>query len=331
MAEFPALPLWTDALVGDTYHLTPAEFGAYLRLLIAAWRTPDCAIPNEDIKLGRMVGDPKNWHRLKATVLSFWTLGEDGRYRQKRLLDERDYVSRCAERSAAGGRAKALKRKNRGSAKPLLNECQTSAPTPIPIPIPTKQDSEPNGSSAVAPIPVDLKTRIFGPALAWMSEHTGKTERALRPMLGKWCRDHGDGATLEAMQAAARAGAIEPVAWITAKLEGTTRQTFGQPFKTSELLQGMMEHERHDQAGDPSGDDHALPRALAGPERGPGGDLSNGHYRDAGAVQSNGAGTAQDVGAVQTELDQDGLADARRTVPSPDERTPAAGAARDEV
>ncbi len=59
MAEFPKLPLWTDALIGDTYHLTPAQFGAYLRLLIVAWRRKGCDLPNDDVELGRYVGDPQ--------------------------------------------------------------------------------------------------------------------------------------------------------------------------------------------------------------------------------------------------------------------------------
>lgn len=135
MAEFPALPLWTDALIGDTYHLTPAEFGAYMRLLIVSWRRKDCDLPADDVFLGRAIGDPKNWHRLRATVMAYFTLGTDGLYRQKRLLDERDYVSRCAAKSSAGGRAKALKRRNRGSAYDLPNACLTPAPTPTPTPI----------------------------------------------------------------------------------------------------------------------------------------------------------------------------------------------------
>lgn len=121
MAKFPALPLWTDALIGDTFHLTPAQFGAYLRLLIVEWRDPDCSIPNDDVFLGRSIGDPKNWHRLKPVILPYFTLGEDGRYRQKRLLDERDSCARYAARSTAGNEAKALKRKHRDAAKPVLN------------------------------------------------------------------------------------------------------------------------------------------------------------------------------------------------------------------
>jgi uncharacterized protein YdaU (DUF1376 family) len=90
LAEFPQLPIWTDALLGDTAHLSPAEFGAYMRLLIAAWRRPGCDLPgDDDLALGRIVGDTRNWQRLRVVVMAFWTKGEDGRYRQKRLSEER--------------------------------------------------------------------------------------------------------------------------------------------------------------------------------------------------------------------------------------------------
>jgi len=157
MAKFPALPLWTDALIGDTFHLTPAQFGAYLRLLIVEWRTPDCSLPNDDIFLGRSVGDPKNWHRLKPVVMPYFTLGDDGRYRQKRLLDERDSCSRWAAKSSAGGSAKALKRQNRDSTNSMPNVCQTPAPIPISIPIPIKEGSSKSGASA----PFDDRFELF--------------------------------------------------------------------------------------------------------------------------------------------------------------------------
>lgn len=155
MAEFPALPLWTDALIGDTYHLRPAEFGAYLRLLICAWRTRDCALPNDDVFLGRAIGDPKNWYRLKPIVMPFFRLGPDNRYRQTRLSDEREYCTRTAARASAGGRAKALKRNNRDAANRVLNECQTPAPIPTPIPTPSKEEKRlsPESGSPVAIAP----------------------------------------------------------------------------------------------------------------------------------------------------------------------------------
>lgn len=140
MAEFPKLPLWTDALIGDTFHLTPAEFGAYMRLLIVAWRRKDCALPADDVFMGRCVGDPKNWHRIKPKIIGFFQLSGDGFYRQMRLLDERESCARYAENAAARGKASALKRKNRGVDG--LKTVSKQEPTPNPNPYP-KEESTP--------------------------------------------------------------------------------------------------------------------------------------------------------------------------------------------
>lgn len=66
----------------------------------------------------------------------------------------------------------------------------------------------------------DLKSRIFGPALDWLAEQSGRPKVKLRSMVGRWCRDHGDGRVLEALTDASRNGAVEPVAWIERVLKG---------------------------------------------------------------------------------------------------------------
>lgn len=47
MAEFPALPIWTDAYMLDCGHLSDAEHGRYFLLLMLIWRSPQCRVPNE--------------------------------------------------------------------------------------------------------------------------------------------------------------------------------------------------------------------------------------------------------------------------------------------
>lgn len=64
----------------------------------------------------------------------------------------------------------------------------------------------------------DLKSRIFGGGLGWLREHTGKTEPQARALLGKWCRDHGDGNTLEALIHAARDSPVDPISAIEHRL-----------------------------------------------------------------------------------------------------------------
>jgi uncharacterized protein YdaU (DUF1376 family) len=59
LAEFPALPLFTDAYLADTEHLSDAEHGIYLKILMIMWRSPNCRLPNDDKWLAR---------RLRKTV-----------------------------------------------------------------------------------------------------------------------------------------------------------------------------------------------------------------------------------------------------------------------
>ena len=139
MAEFAALPLFTDAFLADTSHLDAAETGAYLMLLMAAWRSPLCAIPNDDARLARMARcDGRTWKRIKPAVMAFWTVGDDGLLRQKRLSKERDYcnASRANKvRAAEAARdAKSLKSHRAHGAEqsadnPLINLQPTPTPT----------------------------------------------------------------------------------------------------------------------------------------------------------------------------------------------------------
>jgi uncharacterized protein YdaU (DUF1376 family) len=101
MAEFPALPLWTDAYLADTADLDAREHGCYLILLMIAWRRPDCALPN-DLKwmhraLNAYCGGSlhgRSFNFIVPTLLSrFFVLDGDGKWQQKRLRKEREFVS----------------------------------------------------------------------------------------------------------------------------------------------------------------------------------------------------------------------------------------------
>lgn len=59
----------------------------------------------------------------------------------------------------------------------------------------------------------DPKSIIFGSGLALL-QRAGLTERQARGLLGKWCKDHGDAAVIDALGRAQREGAIDPVAFI---------------------------------------------------------------------------------------------------------------------
>lgn len=112
MADFPFLPMYTDAFVADTTHLSAQETGAYLLLLFAAWRAPDCSLPDDDVWLSRTARvETRAWAKIKNAVLAFWTL-HDGRWAQKRLTKTREIAGRKAqvarENGKRGGRPKSL-------------------------------------------------------------------------------------------------------------------------------------------------------------------------------------------------------------------------------
>lgn len=137
MAEFPALPLWTDAYLSDTRHLSCEQHGAYLLLLMEAWRRPTCSLPNDDEVLARLAClSVDRWMAIRDVVMAFWKY--DGRrkdWHQLRLDDERAYVAqkRSSQRDKAAKRWSKT-RNTDAAAMPegMPDECPDDAPTPTP-------------------------------------------------------------------------------------------------------------------------------------------------------------------------------------------------------
>lgn len=152
MAQFPALPLWTDAYIADTTDLSAEEHGVYLLLLMAAWRSPDCALPDDDLRLSRMarVGS-KKWQKMRPVMLRFFTVSDNG-WTQKRLLKEHDRVSKSYSQKVEAGRSSALKRKETPPTDVATDEQRTfqqpePEPEPYNPPVPTVQSPQGGKSS----------------------------------------------------------------------------------------------------------------------------------------------------------------------------------------
>lgn len=134
MKSTPAIPLFGDAYLADTRHLSLEEHGAYLQLLMIAWRSPDCALPNDDKRLAMMLGiTPKKWASIRRQILAFWELSDAG-WQQKRLLKERRWVAKKSEdnRNSAAKRwgAKSLKNNDGADANAMPEQCERNAPPP---------------------------------------------------------------------------------------------------------------------------------------------------------------------------------------------------------
>ena len=90
MARFNGLTFWTDDFLADTFHLDAEETGAYVLLLMAAWRSPACDLPDDNKLLARYARcSSRRWAlHMRRTMLPFWGVA-DGRWTQKRLTLER--------------------------------------------------------------------------------------------------------------------------------------------------------------------------------------------------------------------------------------------------
>jgi uncharacterized protein YdaU (DUF1376 family) len=94
-----------DAL-SDTQHLTAQEFGAYMRLLLTAWRgtsgLPQCWIPDDDGKLARITGmSAVQWGRAKGEVLALFTRDADRKAYFHRRLQRQQKRADSARDSAS--------------------------------------------------------------------------------------------------------------------------------------------------------------------------------------------------------------------------------------
>ena len=116
-------------------------------LLMFAWRTPDCSIPNDDDWICRSCRLHGNkWRKIKAAVLAFWK-EKDGRLYQQRLTKERGYLEENSKKNRSAARkrwddfhAKALNNKETLDAYAMPNACERNAPTPTPTPTPKKKE-----------------------------------------------------------------------------------------------------------------------------------------------------------------------------------------------
>ena len=141
MAEFPSLPLWTDAYLADTSHLSEAEHGRYLLLLIHLWRAPMQRFPNNDAWLAR------KFQRSVEVFVSEWKplmqefMQNDGNWwTSKRMQKEFAYIKTLSEKRRDAANARWAKEKG---------DANCNGPTPTPIKkIEEKEQVSQNGGYA---------------------------------------------------------------------------------------------------------------------------------------------------------------------------------------
>lgn len=177
------MPLYTDAYLGDTTHLTTTEHGAYLLLLITMWRTKDGSLPDDDRLLARYTRlTTTQWQRVKLVITPFFTIN-DGVWTQGRLTDELLAVRQQSKRQSDKVKARWLKNKEKpvprnypGNTSPYpIAQEDNSIRKPSTVPIPAR--STERGSVPPDDAGIDANGRLTNRGLMvefpdWMEPDT---------------------------------------------------------------------------------------------------------------------------------------------------------------
>jgi uncharacterized protein YdaU (DUF1376 family) len=140
------LPLFCDDLIASCVEMTPACFGAYMRLLCYAWTRG--GLPDNESACERIAGgmDSGDWPAIRSRLIVL----DDGRLSHQRLELERVAVAEIREKRAEagrlGGRPKANGKQNESKTK--ANAKQTESKTKAPYPSPSLPSSENTHTSA---------------------------------------------------------------------------------------------------------------------------------------------------------------------------------------
>lgn len=135
------MPMYWDAYLADTTHLTTEEHGAYLLLLAAMWRRNGW-VPDDDKDNARILGlTPSKWRRIKArlmeTVSGF--VVKDGKITQEKLQktweNTQEKIDKNRANGAKGGRPSSIKNNDLGKANGSVSvNPNQSIPEPEPEP-----------------------------------------------------------------------------------------------------------------------------------------------------------------------------------------------------
>lgn len=96
------MPLYVNDYLGDTMHLTTEQHGAYLLLLMSAWKRGG-RLPNDDVQLAAICGLTQTaWRRHRGTILAFFH-GEGEHLLHKRVREEVEKAHAKVEASRVNG------------------------------------------------------------------------------------------------------------------------------------------------------------------------------------------------------------------------------------
>lgn len=214
MSRAPYMPVFVDALIGDTTHLSAAEFGAYCLILFATWNNKGQALPDDPKRMARIcrVSTTRWVQHLRPALIGFFDVS-DGRLHQKRLEKEWVKATVTIDQKTRAAEAKWRKEKK-------TEDAAASEPHIQSIPIPNKkEDTVPIGTAAEEAAPDRVK-ELFDEGLRVL----GGATPANRALLGKLRKEYRDPKVLEAIVRCKSERPSEPAAFLIACLSHASRR-----------------------------------------------------------------------------------------------------------
>ncbi len=108
----PAFPLYTDDWLGSTAIalMSPAEEGAYIRLLAYEWNSGDCSLPDDNKELAVLSRLGKAWGNGSGAKIRKNFVVRDGRLYNLRMIEiweeQKEYRERRTEAGKKGAEAR---------------------------------------------------------------------------------------------------------------------------------------------------------------------------------------------------------------------------------
>lgn len=208
MSKPAAIPYFGDAYLADTRHLSLEEHGAYHLLILIAWRSPNCSLPDDDRRLAQMLGiTAKKWEKLKPVVMAFWTRNEHG-FEQKRLTKEFLFVTNSREQKVEAANArwssksrKTLEDADADASNPHMQTgCGSDAPPPPPPQEGTTPKGVVRGKRATQKVPLNQfwNPKPMSPNTKCAAIVTNWTEERYETEIARFKAHHGSRCTMMA-------------------------------------------------------------------------------------------------------------------------------------
>jgi uncharacterized protein YdaU (DUF1376 family) len=263
------MPLYWDAYLADTTHLSTEEHGAYLLLLAAMWRRNGW-VPDEDRDNARIIGlTPAKWRKVKERLRPL-LIFDGGQITQKKLLEIWQITQGKIEKNRANGSKGGRPKSNKINEEMKANGYADGNPNEtIPEPEPEPYNTNANALDGDA-----VTAALWDRGVRFLVAH-GSSERNARSVIGKWRKDAGDQEIYDAFAACKREGIVDPIPWITASLakpkvdlqkimqEMIDELTSGGPDQTDDRVpqqEDGAEDDRWQRRGAEGGDSFARPR-----------------------------------------------------------------------